>query len=130
MAGSFSTSSKAMTPVPRMASTSLLTTERGYSPAAGEQRGAREAHAARVAVEQEDGAAVYAELDAQLARGGAKDLVGVERLADGARDAVDECFALGLRGELLGVALTRDELRGLAREGHGREHAAAVGRET
>src|ERR1043166_4470799 len=68
------------------------------------------------------------EREAQLVRGGAQDFGLVERGADGVREAVDEHLAPGLSGELLGVALARDELRGLARERDRGQDALAVGR--
>jgi hypothetical protein len=82
---------------------------------------------ARLAVDAEEDAAVGAEVVAEFADGRAEDLFGVERLADGARDAVDEGLAFGLRGESLGVAQARDELRRLPREGERRQDLLAVG---
>src|SRR5205085_4552282 len=69
-----------------------------------------------------------AERLAEFVRRGAQHFGQVERGADGLAEAVDERLAPGLRGQLLGVALARDELRGLAGEGHRGQHASAVGR--
>ena len=85
-------------------------------------------HRARLRVHEEEHAPVNAEVRAEFVHGRAEDLAGVERLADGARDAVDERLAGRLTRKLFGVAAARDELRGLPREGDHGKHALAVGR--